>query len=501
MSTQIRRHSIISSLVIYIGFIVGALNTYLFTKQGLFTEDQYGLTTFFTATATLIVSFATLAMPSYIYKFFHYYNDHLEPRKNDMIAWALLTGIISFAIIFILGIIFEDLFERKFSAESELAVYYYYWMYPLSFGMTIFNILEAYAWNLNKSIFTNFLKEVQLRIFVTILIVLFFFKIIPNFDIFIKLYSFAYPAIALMLLVYLIATKKIHLTIKVSKVTRRFFGKITRFVLFIYSGGLIFNISQVFDSLVIASLVENGLKAVGIFTLAQFLTSVIQAPQRGIIAASIPFISKAWKDKKVASIQSIYQRSSINQLIFGSLLFVLIALNYKDAVITFKLKDSFLLGFLPFIYLGLTRVIDMGTGVNGQIIGTSTYWRFELISGVILLILMLPLNYFLTKSYGILGPAIANLISISIYNAIRVWFLWKKFRLFPFTIKTIYTLIISGLLYLVAWLLFKDLHGFPGLFARSIFILAIYVPLVYFLNLTPDLKAVLKSLTGRFRKK
>ncbi|HEX7754030.1 MAG TPA: lipopolysaccharide biosynthesis protein, partial [Niabella sp.] len=131
MSVQIRKHSIISSAVIYIGFVVGALNTYLFTKEGLFTAEEYGLTTFFMNTATLIVSFATLAMPSYIYKFFHYYNDHLEPKKNDMIAWALLTGIVTFVLIFILGILFKDLFARKFNTESPLAVYYYYWMYPL----------------------------------------------------------------------------------------------------------------------------------------------------------------------------------------------------------------------------------------------------------------------------------------------------------------------------------------------------------------------------------
>lgn len=41
----------------------------------------------------------------------------------------------------------------------------------------------------------------------------------------------------------------------------------------------------------------------------------------------------------------------------------------------------------------------MGTGVNGQIIGTSRYWKFELTSGIILLLFMLPLNYFLTKKW------------------------------------------------------------------------------------------------------
>ena len=87
MST-IRRQSIISSVVIYIGFAIGLLNTYLFTKEGLFTTADYGLISIFMPVATLMMAFASLAMPSYIFKFYPYYHDHLPPRKNDMITWA-----------------------------------------------------------------------------------------------------------------------------------------------------------------------------------------------------------------------------------------------------------------------------------------------------------------------------------------------------------------------------------------------------------------------------
>ena len=41
----IRRQSIISSILIYLGFAFGALNTYLFTREGgPFTKEEYGLT-------------------------------------------------------------------------------------------------------------------------------------------------------------------------------------------------------------------------------------------------------------------------------------------------------------------------------------------------------------------------------------------------------------------------------------------------------------------------
>ena len=56
MST-IRRQSIVSSLVIYIGFAVGLLNIYLFTKQGIFTDTQFGLYNAFIAIATMMMAF------------------------------------------------------------------------------------------------------------------------------------------------------------------------------------------------------------------------------------------------------------------------------------------------------------------------------------------------------------------------------------------------------------------------------------------------------------
>src|SRR5205085_952208 len=158
----------------------------------------------------------------------------------------------------------------------------------------------------------------------------------------------------------------------------------------------------------------------------------------GIVSASVSHLSKAWKDKNMALIQRIYQRSSINLLVFACAIFLLIWMNFTDGIITFGVKPAYLDGAAIFFLLGIATVIDMGTGVNAQIIATSTYWKFELISGVILLLFILPLSYFLAKEYGLIGPAIASLISGTVYNAIRILFLCKKFLLFPFTIHSLY---------------------------------------------------------------
>lgn len=493
--SNIRRQSIISSVVIYIGFAIGLLNTYLFTKQGSFTESQYGLVGISIAIATTMMAFANLAMPAYIYKFYPYYNEHLPPRKNDQVTWALLVSIIGFLLVIIAGVVFKNLVIQKFGEHSPELLIYYDWIFPLGFGLLIYIVLESYAWQLHKSVFTNFLREVLWRLFTTILIVLFLRHIIKDYDLFIKLFAFTYPGIAITLLLYLVFTKKIHFTFKISKVTRRHLKNILRLCSFLYAGSLIFTISQVFDSIVIGSLL--GLGKVGIYTLAQNISALLQAPQRGIVSASIAHLSKAWKDKNMQTLQRIYQRSSINQLIFASGFFILIWINFTDAINTFHLKDAYLNAYYAFLFLGLTKIVDMGTGVNSQIIGTSTFWRFEMLCGVILLIMMLPLNYFLTTRFDIVGPALANLISITIYNCIRIIFLWKKFKLFPFTTQTLYTLLLAAACFAICYYTFLNIHGWLGLILRSITFCILYGAGVVYLSLSPDVAPVWNSIKER----
>ena len=495
----IRRQSIISSIVIYFGFAIGLLNTYFFTKEGLFTAADYGLISIFMPIALLMMAFSNLAMPSYIFKFYPYYNDNLPPRKNDMLTWALLVGMIGFIIVLVVGWFFKDLVIRKYSANSPQLVVYYYWVFPMGFGLSIFSILEAYTWSLGKPVLATFAREVLWRMFTTILIVFFIFDIIEDFDLFIKFYSFGYPFIVVFLLGYLFFGKKIHFTFSVSKVTRRYFKKIITLCAFVYSGVLIFTLSRAFDTIVIASILPNGIDKAGVFGIATLMTSVIQAPQRSLIAVSIPHLSKGWKDKNMALLQKIYQRSSINLLIFSCGIFLLIALNYTEAITTFGLKEIYLLGFPAFIFLGLSMVVDLGTGVNAQIIATSTAWRFELISGVILLTLMLPLTYIFAKQYDMTGPAVANFISISIYNIVRIAFLWRKFRLFPFTRQSIYILCSAAACYGVCYFLFEGVHGMPGLIYRSALFVLLYGGIVIGFRLSPDITPVLITLKNRLR--
>jgi O-antigen/teichoic acid export membrane protein len=497
--SNIRRQSILSSILIYTGFAFGALNTYLFTREGgPFTKEQYGLTGAFMAIGAIIMSVSSMGMPAYLNKFFPYYKDHLPQKKNDQATWALLISVSGFILVALVGLFTKNLAGRIFD-NSPQVLDYYFWLFPFGLGLTLFSVLEVLAWHNHQSVLSNFLREVQFRVFITILFVLVTMKLVNDFDLFIKIYSFLYLLLALLLFIYLFTTGKISFTFSVSKVTRRFFKKIIVLCSFFWGGTLIYTLATVADTIIIVGVFPDGVAMAGLFTFAQYLTSLIQAPQRSIIAASVAHLSQAWKDKDYKKINRIYQRSSINQLIFSAGMFCLIWLNYKDAIISLRLQQDYILALNVFLFMGLVRIVDMGTGVSGQIIATSTFWRFDFITGLVLITVMLPLNWVLTMKLGLVGPAIANLISFSIYNLIRYLFLLRKFNMQPFTIKSLLALLLAAVCYSVCFVLLKDQSGIMWLVLRCLLFLFLFIAGTWYLNLTPDLKIIMENVKKKFR--
>lgn len=496
MST-IRRQSIISSIVVYFGFALGLLNTYLFTRQGGFTEQQYGLTNTFIAFASIMFSVAGFGMTAYISKFFPYYNAHLSPKENDQISWALLLPSAGIVVVMLLGLAFKNILVNRIFNNSPELLQYYYWTFPFAFGYTLFMILEAFAWQQRRAVISNLLKEVMFRFVVTVLIVLTTLHFIRDFEVFIGIYSFLYLALALFLLQYFLRRKLVYFRFQKSRVTQKFYRKIIVLVSFFWSGGIIFNLASVFDGIVIAAVLPDGMKAAGIFYLAQNISSLMQAPQRAVISAAVGPLSQSWREKDYGKINRIYHRSSINQLIFSSAMFCLIWLNFEDGVHSFGLRDTYVQAKWIFFYLGLAKIIDMGTGVNAQIISTSTYWRFEFVSGLVLLALSLPLNWALTRQLGVIGPGVSNLIAFFIYNLMRYVFLWRRFGMQPFGWKSLYTLLLAAGSYGLAYWLFAEKEGMLWIALRSSVFAGAFGAGMILLRLSPDVQPVWLTIRKR----
>lgn len=497
---NIRRQSILSSIVIYVGFIIGSINIYFYTKNGSFTTEQFGLTRLFNDIGITFFSFASLGVVSYIYKFQPFYKQNLTRKENDQAAWSILIVSLGFILVLIGSILFKPLFIRKFSEKSHLLITYYYWILPFTFGLLFFSVFEAFAWFSQKSIFTNFLKETGLRVIQTFIILAFIFRLI-SFDSFIKVFSLSYPVIALILVAYLIYTQKIEFNFKVSRVTKKFSKKIIWLMALIYGSLIVNTISQYIDSIIIASVSVKGLSDVGVYTLATFIATTIQVPQRSIISAVVPVLSGSWKTKNYAEISRIYSRTSINLLLLALFIFFLIWLNIDDMFRVLNINKDYEAGKMVILILGISKIIDAGTGVNAQIIGTSNFWRFEVLTGILLLSIAIPLNYFLVKRYGINGSAISNLIAYTIYNVVRLYFIWWKFKMQPFTVKTLLALASTFTIYLICFSLFKNMSGWQGIIVRSIVFSIAFILPVYYFKITPDVKQLLEISVGKLKRK
>lgn len=499
---SIRKQTIISSLLVYFGFFIGAINIFFYTKigsqHGAFTAEQFGLTRIFFDYAQNMYAFSSLGIIPIIYKFYPYYKDNLAEHEIDLMSWAMVTALFGFLLILVAGFYFEPLFIKQFSVRSKLIVDYYYWMFPFAMGMLFFSVIEGFCWGIQKTVISNFLKETGLRIFTLVLILFFYFKII-SFDSFIKIFAFLYLAIFLILAIYLYQTKRLHFPFKMSRVTKKFKKKIIGMQALIFGGTLIASIAATVDSFIIAKFM--GLGVVAVFGLAQYAANLVQVPQRTIQSISAGVLSRAWKDKNMVEIERIYQRSCINLLLIALFIFGNLWLNAYQGIKVLHIQKEYEGGMAVIFILGMVRIIDAGTGLNNMVINTSTYWKFDFYSGVILLALRLPLTYFLIKNYGIIGSAFAELAAFGLYNYIRFEFLRRKFGMQPFNAKTIYALFLGISSYAICYLLLRDVMGWTGIILRTILFSATFILGIIYGKLTPDADQLLAQLKARISKK
>ena len=492
---SIRKQTIISSILVYIGFFIGAINMYFYTKNGSFTPEQFALTRIFFDFAQNMYAFGALGIIPVIYKFYPYYKDNLKTHQIDLMTWGMVSAFIGFLLVIFLGWYFQPVFVQQFSEKSKLIVDYYYWMFPFAMGMLFFSVIESFAWALHQSVLSNFLKETGLRILTSIVILFYYFKLI-NFDDFVHLFAFLYLIVFLALAFFLFKTKQLHFPTTISRVSKKFWKKMLSMQLLVYSGTFIASIAATIDSFIIANF--QGLAVVGVFGLAQYAANLIQVPQRSIQAVSAGVLSRAWKDKNITEIKRIYNRSCINLLLMALFIFGNLWLNVQQGMRVLDIQKDYEAGIATIFILGMVRIIDAGTGLNAMVINTSTFWRFDFFSGVVLLAFRLPLTYFLIKNYGIIGSAFAELAAYSVYNFMRFEFLRRKFKMQPFDLKTLYAIIISLVAYGLAYFLLDGINGWLGIFGRSILFSGILIGAVIQLKLTPDAAQLIDHFKKRF---
>lgn len=486
----VKRQGIKASILVYLGFVLGAINLLVFFPI-FFTEEQLGLTRVLTSTTLTFAQLCLLGLPAVMLKFYPYYRDHAK-NNDDLLFWISLFASVGLIIISSIVWFFYPNIVAYFAQKSPMLSEYFYLTLVGGFCLVVYTIFETYARSHLRSVLPIFLREVGLRIFTLALIVLYYFNVI-DFELFIIYFSF-YFLIATIALVYdLLTNTGISFKMATSKVTKRIKNKMFMYGSFIYGGGLFAIIADNIDTILIAGIA--GLKSTGIFTIASYIVTILQVPQRTISSITTPILSKSWKDKDYANIQYLYEKTSLNQLIIGISIFLLIWLNI-DQLFSF-LPAAYSEGKYVILILCITRLIDLGTGINGEILITSNFWRFNFIAHVLLIALSIPINYFLILKYGIIGSAYSNLIAYTLYNSTRFFFIYKKYNMQPLTINTLYVILLAIATYVVSMLFVKFeniyLHIILNVF---VVLIGFIIPIIYF-NISSDFKLLYHQVLNR----
>ncbi len=493
----IRKQSIYSSIFSYLGFVIGAINKLLIFPI-FFTTTEIGLTTVAVDLGLVFASLATFGSNSVTAKFFPFYKAYLPKKKNDLPAVTLFACITGCIIIILSLVVFKGVIIRKFGQRSALFVSYYYMLYPLVVTIALFLLFEAFAWSIQKTIISVFLREVMFRVVVLVLLLLYIYKFI-SLPTFFTLYAYIYLPSAVILLVYLIITGNFPINFSISTVSRKMYKKIASYGSLIFSGQLLNVVARTINVILLASQSVGGLSDAAVFSYSSYMISIMDVPQRSIVAIATPIISQAWKDKNTMQIHELYQKTSLNLLIVGFLIWGVIFLNMHNAIQYLGSAFAPMQGI--FLVMGIAKLIDLGTGANSQILLLSKYWRLDFVTNTLFVAMALPLNYILIHRYGIYGPAYANLIALTIFNSVRFFYIWKFFRLQPFTKHTLYAILIAFVCISIVYFV----PVMPNLYADMLVRTAIFVPIfaisILYFNVSTDLTSLYHFTLQRFKKK
>ena len=239
-----------------------------------------------------------------------------------------------------------------------------------------------------------------------------------------------------------------------------------------------------------------GLSATGIYASCMIFGMMVSLPSRSILKITNIVSARAWKENDMAAIKNIYEKSCMTLFIIGLLMFIGLWVNIDN--IFEILGPKFVSGRWVIFFIGLGSLIDMTTGANSSILGSSPQYKVQSLFLIVLVVLLILTNFLLIPIYGITGAAIGGAVSLSILNLFRFLYLWYKYNLQPFNLKFLLVAAIGIIAYLISLLLpVLPNFIFDILVRSSIFSVLFCLP-VYLLKLSPDINEKADEVLRKF---
>lgn len=490
------KQSFKNTIFIYLGFLVGGINTlFLYTR---FLEDTYyGLVTFLLATSNLLMPLIAFGINHTIIKFFSSY--FTKKEQDKFLSSVLFLPLLIAIPLGFLGVEFYEQLSNYLSVENPIIKEYTFVIYLVAFTCAYFEVFYAWAKVQLHSVFGNILKELWNRVVVMLLLFAVYFGWITKPEFIYYLTGFYF----LRMFVMMIYAFRLYFP-KLTFSLPENFNEIIRYSFYIILAGSAGAIILDIDKFMIPG--KEEISKAAYYSVAVFIGSFIEAPSRAMLNILQPLTSKTLNEDNLHEVGSLYKKSSINLLLISGFFFVLINANVHQ--LFNLLPESYAGGELVVFMISFLKMYNGFLGNNGAIINNSRFYKITLPISLTMAFSVYFLNklFYYELDLGTDGLALATLIVIFFANTFKLYFVKKKFLITPFTDKTLKMfLIIMGLYFgfnfwdfpITDVYFFKlPIHPAINIALKSSLIIPIYLFLVIKLNISPEIK----NLTQRFYK-
>ena len=479
------KQSFSNIIIILFAFTIGALNT-LFFYPSIIGAEFYGIILILLAQSNIIQPIFSFGLQHSVIKFFSSVNSKKE--KDEILILSLVFPLFIIVPLSILFLLNYSFIGNYLSTENPLIKNYIYIIISIAISTAYFEIFYSWCKVQKKTVFGNFLKEFYQRLLITILLFLYFFNLI-DFKYFTYLLIFGYYLRLIIIIFYSLAIYRPDFKIGIPSNIK----EILFYSLLIFLSGFGASIIIDVDAAMLGKLVQDEL--VAYYKVAIFIAAIIDAPSRALFQILNPMVAETINKNDIPELARLYKKSSSNLLLIAGFISVLICSNINDIyeiIYSLNLDDGFKLAIPVVFYISISKLSSASVGCVNSIITNSKYYYAVPLFSVSSAIGVICLNIFFINKIGFIGAAISTMIIVVLFNFLKLVFVMLRFKIQPFTKKTV----LISILIFTTYLLFYDLNISPNFLMNLIFkctlTLITYSSISYFLNLSNDLNSFLK---------
>ncbi|OXA97952.1 sugar isomerase [Flavobacterium oncorhynchi] len=471
-----------NTIITYIGFGIGAINT-LYLYPVFLGATFYGLTNYVTSCANVIMPLFAIGMQNTLVKFYSQYKT--EEEKSRFLSFTVLFPLLLIIPILLIGLVFYDeiLF---FVSKKNAIVKSYIWLIPfIGLCMAYFEIFYAWLRVNMHSVFGNFVKEVGLRLFSLFLLIGVYYD-------WLSVEGFVYATAGLYFLAFLIT---MLYAFSIQKPTFQFTipantREILIYTFYIILSGSVANLLLDGDKMMLNQYMQ--IENIAFYSVATYIALVISVPSRAMHQIVYPITAKLMHENKYDELNILYKKTSINLQMVGGFVMLCIFVNINQL---YELVPKEYSGGISVVFMiGLSKYFDLILGNNNAIIFNTKYYRMVLYLGLMLVVLTVILNMIFIPIFGIFGSAFATLLSITLYSLAKLLFVVKKLHLYPFTKETISSMVLTFVLFLLFYFWEFPFYQLISIALKSILVTILYVYLNYKFNISPDINKVIDTI-------